>query len=197
MGVRTGRGVVVAGVIHALVSVTLATAAHAGPTWFVVAERPGVEEHHDSYVLPLTDAADVAHARDLIAGGPDAAGAPIVFANVVAGADGVNRNALAPEEPLWNWHVAEFESFGDVGLELVDGWPTYVDGDVQGWIENTRRTPDENVGHIGFWNYTVVAELGGTPVTAPLPAGIGTGAMGLLAVVIAHLRPWALLRRRR
>ena len=191
----SGRGVVV-GVLFALDLLAAATTANAGTTWFVIAERPGVEEHHDSFVLPLTEAEHISHARDLIARGPDAAGAPIVFASIAAGADGINRNVLAEGEPLWTWHVAGFEGFGDFGLELVDGWPTFVEQDVQGWIENTRRTPDENVGHIGFWNYTVVAELGGNPVTIPLPAGVGTGALGLLAVVIAHLRPWALVRRR-
>jgi len=170
------------------------TAARAGTTYFAVAERQGVEEHHDSFVLPLSNPSDVLHARDLIARGPDVAGAPIVFASVVAGADGINRNTLAAGQPLWHWHVSEFEGFGDIGIELTDGNPTLLEEDVQGWIENTRRSPDGDVGHIGFWNYTVVAEVDG-PAAVPLPPGVGTGAVGLLAVVIAHFRPWATVRR--
>jgi hypothetical protein len=173
-----------------------APAACAGTVYFVVAELPGVEEHHDSFVLPLSQPADIAHARDLIARGPDVAGSSIVFASVVAGADGVNRDVLAPGEPLWHWHVSGFEGFGDFGIELVDGNPTFLESDVAGWIQNTKRE-DPAVGHIGFWNYTVVSEIAAGPVTVPLPAALGTGAAGLLAIVIAHVRPWAAWRRRR
>ena len=171
--------------------VAFAAPALAGPVpvYFVVAERPGVETHRDSFVLPLTEAADIAHARDLIARGADAAGAPIVFAEIAAGADGVNRNVLAEGQPLWSWHVSRFEGFGDMGLELVDGWPTYVEQDVRGWIENTRRTEEETVGHIGFWNYTVVAELGDNGgVTIPLPAALPVGVAGIMAIIAVRLR---------
>ena len=198
MVVCTGTGSFAARLFALVIGIAITgavTAARAGTTYFVVAERQGVEEHHDSFVLPLSDPSDVSHARDLIARGPDAAGAPIVFASVVAGADGTNRNTLAAGEPLWNWHVSEFEGFGDFGIELIDGNPTFLESDVPGWIENTRRSPDDNAGHIGFWNYTVVSEIAG-PVTVPLPAGVATGAVGLLAVVIAHFRPWSVLRRR-
>ena len=172
----------------------LAPWARGGTVNFVVAEREGVAEHHDSFVLPLSADADITHARDLIARGPDSAGSPIAFAEVVAGSDGVNRNTLAPGEPLWHWHVSRFESFGDFGIELVDGNPTFLESDVPGWIQNTNRGSG-SVGHIGFWNYTIVAELTGAPVTVPLPAGVATGALGLAAVVIANLRPWAAWRR--
>jgi hypothetical protein len=53
------------------------------------------------------------------------------------------------------------------------------------------------VGHIGFWNYTIVSELAGAPVTVPLPVGAATGAVGLIAVIVANLRPWAAWRRMR
>jgi hypothetical protein len=168
--------------------------ARAGTVLFVVAERPGFEEHGDSFVLPLADPTDVAHARDLVARGPDAAGAGIVFAEIAAGRDGINRNVLAAGEPLWDWHVATFEGFGDMGVELVDGWPTFVQDDVPGWIANTRRSEDETVGHIGFWSYTVVSEL--TPATVPIPAALTTGIIGLCAVVVARRWPGAPWRRR-
>ena len=161
-----------------------AGSAAGGPVYFVVAEREPF--HRDSYVLPLTEPADIAHARDLIARGPEAVGAPIVFAEVRAGADGINRNVVAPGRPLWNWHVSRFEGFGDFGIELVDGWPTYVGQDVAGWIANTSRdqgNPDAP-GHIGFWTYTVVAELDGPPAAVPLPAALPVGLAGLAGVVV-------------
>lgn len=166
----------------------------AGPVLFVVAERPGMVEHGDSFVLPLSGAADIAHARDLIARGPEAAGAALVFAAVSPGADGINRNVLAEGQPLWNWHVSEFEGFGDGGIELVDGWPTFIEEDVEGWMANTRRDLDDPdaPGHIGFWNYTVVAELDDRPSEVPLPpAFLAAGA--LLVGVVGRSE----LRRRR
>jgi hypothetical protein len=164
-----------------LVALLWGTASRAATVYFVVAERPEVAELGDSYVLPLSVDADIAHARDLIARGPDAAGAAIVFAEISAGADGINRDVLAPGQPLWDWHVSSFEGFGDIGIELIDGNPTQVGDDVQGWILNTRRSEDETTGHIGFWNYTVVAELPQTP-TVPLPAALPLGAIGLIAI---------------
>ena len=168
--------------------------ARAATVYFVVAERPGVVEIGDSFVLPLSAEADIAHARDLIARGPDAAGAAIVFAEISAGADGINRDVLAEGQPLWNWHVSAFEGFGDFGIELVDGNPTMVEEDVQGWILNTRRDESETVGHIGFWNYTVVAELDASQVI-PLPAALPAGVVGLLAIVAAWRWPGAPWRR--
>lgn len=178
----------------------LAGACPAGPVRFVVAEPAGLVEHGDSFVLPLTDPADVAHARDLIRLGPEAAGEPIVFAEVRPGADGINRDVLANGQPLWDWHVSAFEGFGDSGVELVDGWPSFVQQDVGGWMANTRRDPDDPdaPGHIGFWNYMVVAELDadGTPlpppVGVPLPPGAYAGGLLLVGLVCG-----AEVRRRR
>lgn len=158
--------------------------AQAASVQFVVAEREPV--HHDSFVLSLDQPDAIAHARDLIARGPDSAGAPILFAEIRAGADGVNRDVLAPGEPLWNWHVSRFEGFGDIGVELTDGWPTFVESDVAGWIDNTRRLPNDDAGHIGFWSYTVVSEITGPTNPVPLPAGVGGGLAGLASALIAR-----------
>ena len=191
MAVVVCRGRIVASVLASVLF--LCGAARAGTVYFVVAERPGVAEQGDSFLLPLSAEADIAHARDLIARGPDAAGAPMVFAEIVAGADGVNRDVLATGEPLWNWHVSAFEGFGDVGIELVDGSPTLVEEDVPGWIVNTRRTDDSAAGHIGFWSYTVVAELQAASV--PLPAALPAGIVGLVAIAVARRWPGAPWRR--
>ena len=131
---------------------------------FLVAERPGEAVHGDSYVLPLTDPPDIAHARRLIAEGPGIGGA-IAVAEIAAGADGINRNDLASGMPEWSWHVTGFAGFADFTAEILDGWPGEVDRDVPGWIQNTG-------GRIGFWNYTVVAELGAAPAAVPGPSAL-------------------------
>ena len=193
MVVRPGKSLVI--LIVAAVAARAAGAARAATVYFVVAERPEVKVLGDSYVLPLSAEADVAHARDLIARGADAAGAALVFAEISAGSDGVNRDVLAPGQPLWEWHVSRFEGFGDLGIELTDGNPTQVGEDVQGWISNTRLNETDTTGHIGFWNYTVVAELPLAP-TVPLPAVLPVAAIGLVAVVAAKRWPGAPWRRR-
>jgi hypothetical protein len=100
----------------------------------------------------LSDPADIAHARDLIHRGPAAAGEPIVVANIASGRDGINRDYLAPGAPLWSWHVAEFLAFADITAEILDGWP--------GLIRNHEDDPEYSCcSTIGFWSYTVVAEL--------------------------------------
>jgi len=134
---------------------------------FLVAERPEFAVHHDSYVLALSDPADIAHARALISAEPGELPS-IAVANIAAGADGINRDYLAPGAPPWSWHVTEFDGFYDITAEILDGWPTFVESDVSGWIANTG-------GLIGFWNYTVVAEL----EAVPEPATIGLAAVVL------------------
>jgi hypothetical protein len=182
------RGLSILAVVSAL-----AGNVFAGPVYFLVSERVGHSDHGDSFVLPLTAVDDIAHARDLVRRGAEAAGSAMVFADIVAGADNINRDILAPGKPAWSWHVSHFTSFGDIGIELLDGSPGFIERDVQGWINNTGGAriggPTVTVGHIGFWNYTVTAELTGPandlriapPVAVPLPAALPAVAL-LLAV---------------
>lgn len=142
--------------------------------YFVVVESGGFS-HFDSYILPLSNPADIQHARDLIAEGP-AAGAQIVTARIAPGADGINRDLLNLETP-WSWHVTEFLGFADFTAEIYDGWPSYVESDVDGWMNNTG-------GIIGFWGYTVAAEL--EPV--PEPKGIALAALGAVAFAFIAVR---------
>jgi len=142
--------------------VVLAANVRAEPIYFGVAELPGHADHHDSFVLPLSDPADISHARALINNGPGQAGASIVFADIIAGSDNINRDLLSPTHDLWSWHVSKFDGFGDFGIELLDGWPSFVEQDVSGWIKNTN-------GKIGFWSYTIVSELRDFPGPTPQP----------------------------
>jgi hypothetical protein len=134
-----------------------------------MAQRP---PRGDSYVLPLSDAAAIAHARDLVSNGPSA-GRTIAVASIAKGADGINRDVLAPDMRPWSWHVTRFEAFADVTIEVLDGWPGFVEQDVDAWIANTG-------GMIGFWSYTVVRELG--PIPEPSGALLVLGCMLMLGV---------------
>lgn len=168
---------------RAIAMLAVCAPARAGTSYFLVAEKPGQVFHHDSFVLPLTQSADVSHARDLIAEGPDKAGASIVVADIAAGADGINRDLLSSNQRPWSWHITQFKNFADFGIEILDGWPSFVEQDVPGWIKNTR-------GSIGFWNYTVVRELKdypsqpptGQPPSVPLPPATGQAAVLLTLI---------------
>jgi hypothetical protein len=137
--------------VAALIVALMSGRAVAVPVEFLIAELPDHEVHGDSYVLVLQEPADIDHARALIEKGP-AAGAAIAVVRIAAGADGRNRNVRASGQPLWSWHQTSFEGFGDFAIELCDGWPGYVEQDVDRWIANTDGT-------ICFWSYTVVEEL--------------------------------------
>lgn len=164
MRLRSTASVIVAG-LFGFVSLLCATqSASAGVVYFQVAEPPGLVTHGDSFVLPLTDEEDIAHARDLIARGPEAAGRSIAFARIARGSGGgINRDLLAPGAPEWSWHVTGFDGFNDFGIEILDGWPTYVEENLDQWLRETNS-------QIGFWNYTVVRELVGYPAVTPPPA---------------------------
>ncbi len=135
---------------------------------FLVAELPGEVDHNDSYVVTIDeqDAAALAHARELVAwvnSGANMDDAPdgrIVVTQMTGGADGINRDHRAPGAPAWSWHPIGEVSFADTTIEILDGWPTFVESDVGGWIANTRGDNLAEVGQIGFWGYTIVEELG-------------------------------------
>jgi hypothetical protein len=117
---------------------------HAETIYFFVGETEPF--HNDGYVLPLYDPGDIAHARDLINYGPGI-GDAIVVAYIDEGSS-INRNYAGPGIPAWSWHIAYFLGFAGSTAEILDGWPTEVE---EGMFGGTI---------IGFWGYTVVAELG-------------------------------------
>jgi hypothetical protein len=169
------------GLLISLLLLSHARGAMVEPTYFLFAERAGTQSLHDSFVVPLTDPDQVAHARDIIARGPDVAGEPIVFASIARRSDHINRNLLTNGQPEWNWHVTGVSGFGDVGIELLDGSPTYVSQHLDTWLRETS-------GHIGFWNYTVSKELPGypdrvPPIPVPLPAAVPATLIALAVVV--------------
>src|SRR2546422_11724599 len=91
----------------------------AATSYFLVAEFPGRTSRNDSYVVPLTNSQHIAHARDLIARGPNAAGSALVVARIARGADGINRDLRSPGVRTWLWHVTNFEGFADVTAEIM------------------------------------------------------------------------------
>ena len=125
--------------------------------WFVVAENPIIQiAHGDSYLLPLSRPEDIADARRRIAEGPDSGVGSIATVTIAAGGDGFNRDVRGAGTPAWSWHVIGFGGFGDFAIELCDGWPTFVEQDVQAFIANTA-------GEMCLWDYSVVAELDAPP----------------------------------
>ncbi|HEX6884895.1 MAG TPA: fibronectin type III domain-containing protein [Planctomycetota bacterium] len=138
------------------------------PVHFVVAER-GTPFHGDSYVLPISDPAQLREARDVLRGlnGFET----ICVARIADGADGVNRDVRAAGEPLWTWHVIDFLGFAETTAEVLDGWPGLVESSKGAYI---RFPPDgDGTGSIGFWAYSVVEELGPGPGIPPPTAPTG------------------------
>ncbi len=136
----------------------LSTQVFAETVYFLVGEVWDPPDPNEFYVLPLTDPCDIADARDLIEYGPEPEVRPAL---VVAAIDhwdpnngiNVNRNYHLQGIPAWSWYVTEFANFADFTTEILDGEPSWVESDVEWWIQNTG-------GLIGFWDFTVLAELG-------------------------------------
>jgi hypothetical protein len=124
------------------------TQSQADPIYFLVAE-PNNPVHNDSYVLPLTEPNDIAHARDLITYGPSA-GQPIIVATIACGSDCINRDYLNVNKPAWYWHIASFSYFSDTP---VSGYQTL---ESVNWDCNSAIL-------ISCPLYTIVDELGTDP----------------------------------
>ena len=138
------------------------------PVYFVVSEK-GSPLHGDSYLVPISDPADLREARDVIRGlnGLET----IVVCRITVPSDGINRDVLAPGEPLWSWHVIEFLTFAETTQETLDGWPGLVEANPYAYIHPPPE--GDNTGSIGFWSYTVTQELGPGPGISPPAATSG------------------------
>lgn len=139
-----------------LLAVCLGSSVCAETVYFLVGEIS--PSYNDSYVLPLSDPCDIAHARDLIEYGPDEIIATIAVAPIERwdpnNGININRDYLQKGIPAWSWYVTGFYGFGEFAIEECDGWPTGVEDSLEAWVG------EGGVGQVCFWAYTVIAELG-------------------------------------
>ena len=127
---RVGLVFVIASVV--LLTVCFIYQSYGETVYFLVGEID--PNYNSSYVLPLTDVNDIAHARDLVKR-PDIVLEPYVVAKIECGADGINRNYHSPMKAFWNWHVMEFNDFSETGGP--DSHSALVQNDCQGWMDDT------------------------------------------------------------
>ncbi len=147
---------------------------------FVVAERPSIDPcvFCDSFILPLSDPRHIARALEIIAdieAGGNGGGDSSVTVEIIGGSDGVNRDVLAPGEPLWSWHVTEFLGFGTI---LIFEVPSFSPGFVEEFLAEHPERGEEGFG-VPFRDFTVVAEV-------PEPGSLALLATG--AVLLALRR---------
>lgn len=124
--------------------------------YFLVGDRHRYPEGGESYVLPvpLKQTNAIKHAREIIDEGHENVNKTIVIARIGNGADGINRDYLPKNHHLWSWHVIKFEEFAESVVGTLDGKPSLVEEDVEGWINSPLKK-----GMIGFLNYTVLEEI--------------------------------------
>lgn len=115
------------------------------------------EVRGESFIIELTDPVHIAHARALI-NDPVNTIDKIVVARIVK-QDGSEEylNKDLDTDLAWSWRVDSFEGFGFNTIEILDGWPGYIEEDIDRWFQNTSGEDDHGV--IGFWNYTIVSEV--------------------------------------
>ncbi|HLP48821.1 MAG TPA: hypothetical protein VK469_22970 [Candidatus Kapabacteria bacterium] len=114
--------------------------------YFLVAEM--VHYHGDSYILPLTNPADIAIADKIING---TSPAKIVMADIDYGTEKgeyKNKDLVNPSKRKWSWHVSKFRGFASTVTSNLNSWPTYVEEHLNQWMKNTG-------GKIGFATYTI------------------------------------------
>jgi hypothetical protein len=95
----------------------------AQPVYFLmegIQGSPGPDGVPDSFLLPLTDPEQIAHAREIVEHGLEA---ERVLSQLVVqgGADGINRDYRDPTLRPWSWHVVECRGFADVIID-IPGW---------------------------------------------------------------------------
>lgn len=122
-----------------------------GTVYFMVSEI--TPTHRDSFILPLSDAQDIAAAEKIV-NDINSTTSLIVLARIASGSgDGkyLNKDLLNPGR-VWSWHVVEFHDFVDATIEVLDAWPGYVEDNLAAWLQ-------QNDGMIGFWSYTVTRKV--------------------------------------
>ena len=122
--------------------------------YFKVAEMADDKIHNDSYVLPIpaSDTMNIRIAREIIRYGaayPD---------RIITGkiAKGVSPCSLLNKDlatgKSHSWYVESFAGFSAFTIEVCDGWPGYVDENIDQWMA-------ELDGAICFWSYSVTEEI--------------------------------------
>lgn len=122
-------------------------------SYFLVGPRSGFG---DTFVVQITSAEMIARARELVAH-PETE--KILFAKIVKGHQGFNRNWSKPEKSFWSWSVSEVTNFADIGSTACNGFPQVVEDNVDAWLKNPGR--------ICFWNYRIKKELTAAQVASP------------------------------
>lgn len=117
------------------------------PRYFIVG-IPGVS-HPEAFVVSLNECVQIELARSIIEGSVPQ---KIVSASVAPWRDNINRNYLLDGAPTWSWSVTSVLGFFDVSSVILNGSPSFVEEDVDGWMLQSG-------GQIGFWLYTIIGEL--------------------------------------
>ena len=123
--------------------------------YFLVGELSPV--HGDSYLLALNDEEDIEAAREIISTGES----KIILAEISRITDRRSQlNIDLNNGRRWSWYVSHFHEFADFTIEILDGWPGYVEDNYEEWVDVTKG--DNGKGRIGFWNYTIKREVNPT-----------------------------------
>jgi len=101
-------------------------------TYFLLS-TPMVGSALGSCVLPLTKPEDIAEARrEMTLDQP-----PLIpLVQITTGADGSNRDYLAPGEPWWTWDVTGFVGFVASVPEILESTPALVERRQGGWCRD-------------------------------------------------------------
>ena len=124
-------------------------------TYFKVGEIN--TNHNESFIIALSDSALIAQAR-LIIEHPEQTTDKIIDARIVRQTGNeayLNRDLN--NNYTWSWRVETVQGFAFNSIEIVDGWPGYIEEDIDRWFQNTAGGTTH--GFIGFWNYTVLEEI--------------------------------------
>ncbi len=110
----------------------------------------------DQFVVKIKDPAMVQKARDQITN-PKLQ--KIVFAKIILGHQGYNRNMIKKEKSFWSWSVTEVTNISDIGSTACNGFPQMLEDQAEPWVRG--------LGKICFWSYRIKKELTYDEVTNP------------------------------
>ena len=124
--------------------------------------------YNDSFVIQLSKSEEIAYARRIIAEPTNSELRRTgITASIALGADGINRNYLAPGAPEWSWHIKEFFGFGGCGIPESEFTPTQIEWNPTYFTTKTYVTNGSSIlvgGYpypsVCFGNYRITSELG-------------------------------------